>query len=91
MIKIANNLSNLAIKQAGIRDQLALMIPALTGLGTGLTAHHFSEGNLPISVAASLLGSLAGTPLTYLAASPEFKKKIRKNPAEAAGSLSIVF
>lgn len=91
MIKVANNLQNLAIKQASIRDELVMWIPGVTGIGGGLAAASLSEGNLPITLGASLLGSLAGMPISYLLSSDKQKKRIKRNPAEGIGSIGLVF
>jgi hypothetical protein len=91
MIKVAHNLQVLAKKQASLRDELALLIPAITGVGGGLAGHHLSKGNMPISIGASLLGTVAGIPLTYLLSSPKAKKRFKKNPEQAIGSVGVVF
>jgi len=99
MIKVANNLQTMLAKQAApkrttgddIRDELVMWIPGVTGLGAGLAAHSMSEGNIPLSIGGSVLGTLAGIPLTYLLSTEDQKKQFKKNPAKSVGSVGIVF
>lgn len=100
MIKVSNNLVKLAdaatraqqnFKEANVRDYLASYTPVVTGLGGGLAGLHASDGNVPIAILSSVLGSLGGIPLMYLLSSEAQKKKYRKNPETAIGSFGLVF